>query len=138
VSPYREVDHTADWALHVWAPSLAELFVDAARGMYALSGAQATASLVSVQRTIEARADHDYEVLLVSWLQELLYLTESERLVFADFQVEALTPDYLRATVAGAPSSRPDATRVIKAVTYHDLTLRQTEAGYAVTLVFDV
>lgn len=138
MSPYREVEHTADWALHVWAPTLAELFVDAARGMYALSGAQVTASSASVQRTIEARADHDYEVLLVSWLQELLYLTESENLVFADFQVERLTPDHLRATVAGAPSSRPDATRAIKAVTYHDLTLRQTEAGYAVTLVFDV
>jgi len=40
VSPYVEVEHTADWALRVWAPTLEELFVDAARGMYELAGAK--------------------------------------------------------------------------------------------------
>ncbi len=134
--PYREVDHTADWALHVWAPTLAELFVDAARGMYALTGALVVNPGAAARRTVEVRADHDDEALLVSWLQELLYLTESESLIFDDFHIETLTPDHLRATVVGTPGSRPE--KVIKAVTYHALSLRPTEAGYAVTIVFDV
>jgi hypothetical protein len=35
---FREHAHTADWELEVWAPDLATLFVQAALGMYALSG----------------------------------------------------------------------------------------------------
>ena len=35
---YREIEHTADWELKVWAPDLRGLLEQAARGMYALSG----------------------------------------------------------------------------------------------------
>ena len=35
---YREIPHTADWELLVWAPDMATLMVKAAKGMYALSG----------------------------------------------------------------------------------------------------
>ncbi|RMF50007.1 MAG: archease, partial [Anaerolineae bacterium] len=35
---YREIEHTADWALEIWAPDMAALLQQAARGMYALLG----------------------------------------------------------------------------------------------------
>ena len=37
---YRELEHTADWALEFWAPNFTELLEQAARGMYSLAGAQ--------------------------------------------------------------------------------------------------
>ncbi len=37
-SGYKEIEHTADWELEVWAPDLLGLLEQAARGMYALSG----------------------------------------------------------------------------------------------------
>jgi RNA-splicing ligase RtcB len=40
MSPYRELEHTADWALQVWSPTLEGLFTEAAKGMYTLSGAR--------------------------------------------------------------------------------------------------
>jgi len=139
MSPYREVDHTADWALRVWAPTLAELFVDAARGMYDLVGAApdvaAAEAAGTVRREVVLTAG-DYESLLVAWLQELLYFTESEGLVFDGFKIEALAPTELRAEIAGRPMERP--VKVIKAVTYHNLALSTTDSGYEVTVVFDV
>jgi SHS2 domain-containing protein len=134
VSPYVEVEHTADWALRVWAPTLAELFIDAARGMYALAGAKPGSNLPE-RRHVELSAD-DHESLLVAWLQELLYYTESEGLVFGEFQVELLDPPQLKAEVASEKSERLD--KVIKAVTYHNLNIRRTNAGYETTIVFDV
>jgi SHS2 domain-containing protein len=134
VSPYREVDHTADWALQVWAPTLEALFVDAARGMYALAGAKARPGLGS-RRRVELEAQ-DYESLLVAWLQELLYYTETDGWVFDEGRIEALEPERLRAEVSGAPAERLG--KVIKAVTYSDLHLRQTADGYETTIVFDV
>jgi hypothetical protein len=35
---FREIEHTADWELEVWAPDLPALLEQAGRGMYALAG----------------------------------------------------------------------------------------------------
>ena len=143
MSPYAEVEHTADWALHVWAPTIEELFVDAARGMYHLAGAEPrlagtlpTGSAPEDGRRVVNVTGPDYEALLVVWLQELLYYTESEGWVFDDYHIEQLTSTQLRAEVAGRPGQLLN--RVIKAVTYHNLAIRPAEAGYETTIVFDV
>jgi SHS2 domain-containing protein len=134
MSPFREIDHTADWALEVWAPTLPELFVEAARGMQALAGAEPE-GLARTRRMVSLTAG-DAESLLVAWLQELLYLTESEGLAFDEFAIQSLSGERLEAEVAGSPAQRLD--KVIKAVTYHNLAIRADEAGFRVTIVFDV
>jgi len=135
--PYQEVEHTADWALHVWAPSLAELFEDAARGMFHLAGAAPAVarSTAGARRSIELSAG-DAESLLVAWLQELLYLNEMEGVIFDRLNIESLAPTRLKATVWTRPAGRPE--KAIKAVTYHNLAIRQADSGYSVNLVFDV
>jgi len=102
--------------------------------MYALAGAKPSPNLTE-RRRVELSAE-DYESLLVVWLQELLYFTESEGLVFSDFQVELLDPPQLKAEAVGEQSERLD--KVIKAVTYHNLNIRRTPEGYETTIVFDV
>ena len=134
MSPFREVDHTADWALHVWAPTLETLFVEAAVGMYALAGAQ-PGEAAPERRPVAVSAE-DIEALLVTWLQELLYLTESEGLIFSSYRLDGFTPTTLRAEVHGSPAGR--LAKAIKAVTYHNLKIEQTARGYEVTIVFDV
>lgn len=134
MSPFREIDHTADWALEVSALTLEQLFVEAARGMYALAGAVPGAGQRERRRV--TLAGGDAETLLVSWLQELLYLTESEGLAFDEFHLLSLTPQLLEAEAVGGPAARLE--KVIKAVTYHNLAVRTTEAGLSVTIVFDV
>jgi SHS2 domain-containing protein len=140
VTPFLEIEHTADWALQVWAATLPELFVDAARGMFHLAvpaGAPPSTEPrpAGLPRTIAISAG-DAESLLVTWLQELLYLSETEGVIFHDFSIERLTPTHLTAIVWAWPSSRPD--KVIKAVTYHNLAIRRVDGGYSVALVFDV
>jgi|SRR5688572_13316817 SHS2 domain-containing protein len=134
MSPFREIDHTADWALEVWAPTLEQLFVEAARGMYALAGAAPGEG--ARERRPVALTGGDAESLLVGWLQELLYFTESEGLAFDEFHIASLTPQALAAEAVGAPAAHLE--KVIKAVTYHNLAIRPTEFGQSVTLVFDV
>lgn len=136
--PWREVDHTADWALAVEAPTLAELFVEAARGMYALAGyAQPKGvepnTLKPQTLTLTAL---DAEALLVAWLQELLYFTETQGVVFGAYTFTAFSPTALTAEVQGYKVPRLE--KVIKAVTYHNLVIRPMPGGYTTTLVFDV
>jgi SHS2 domain-containing protein len=130
---FYEIEHTADWALYVWAPNPSLLFVQAAQGMYwlmeisLLPGGQ-------VERVLDLE-EEDLETLLVAFLSELLYLGESEGLGFDKFEI-SLEGQHLHAVVRGGPIV--EQRKEIKAVTFHNLAVRQTEKGFEVTVVFDV
>jgi SHS2 domain-containing protein len=132
-SGFKELSHTADWAMRVWAGSLTELFVEAARGMNALSGIK-PAPGPRVSRAFEAEAP-DEESLLVEFLSELVWAAEQENLVFDNFQA-ALTGSNLKVIMSGTPIF--SINKSIKAVTYHNLKITKTELGFQVEIVFDV
>jgi SHS2 domain-containing protein len=135
--PYEEIFHTADWCLHVWAQDLPTLFVEAARGMNALMQAR-PASGPGTRRTLHLSAP-DAEALLVAFLSELVFAAEQEGLIFTDFQIELSesSEDWkLTVQMDGVPLL--SATKIIKAVTYHNLHIRPTARGYEVEIVFDV
>ena len=130
---YREHEHTADWELEVWAPGFPGLLKQAAEGMYALAQTTLETS-PRTSRTITINAP-DAESLLVDFLGELLYLGEEQGLAFDRFDIE-IDGDILRATLEGAPI-RFQA-KEIKAVTYHNLSIRETQRGLEARIVFDV
>jgi len=136
--PFEELPHTADWSLRVWAANLNQLLSESARGMNALTGVR-LAENPRVRRTFTASAP-DVENLLVSFLSELVYFADVDRLAFDHFDIhldmEAGQPFRLSATLHGAPILSSD--KAIKAVTFHNLQIQQTPLGVEVEMVFDV
>jgi len=131
---FVEVEHTADWAISVRGTTLPELFVNAATGMYSLV---ADLTLVSQSVTYETAARGiDAEALLVNWLNELLYITERDGVVFNAFRIDGFEPTHLRA--AAEAGRGVELKKQIKAVTFHNLQIVLTDDGYEATLVFDV
>lgn len=131
---YQEIEHTADRALRVWGRELPDLFVAAARGMYSLLS-DGYGSVPTTWREISL-VGWDQETLLVDWLNELLYLTETEHLLFVDYEVESLTATALMARVGGVPGR---VTRtIVKAATFHDLALVQDDDKWSAVITFDV
>jgi len=130
---YRELEHTADWELEVWAPDFTGLLEQAARGMYALSGARCGNAPLEA-RTFSLHST-DRVTLLVSFLAELLYFQERDGLVFHTFHL-SLDVDKLQVELQGAQLAGLD--KEIKAVTYHNLRLSLTERGLEARIVFDV
>ncbi len=130
---FQELEHTADWELHVWAPALAALFEQAALGMYRLMGTRLHPAAVSV-REVDLEAE-DPESLLVTFLAELLFMGEQEALGFDQFDLK-IQDLHLLGRMTGGPITAQE--KEIKAVTYHNLELRQTEEGFAINIVFDV
>ncbi len=112
---------------------MAALLRQAARGMYDLMGIELEIE-PRQQRRLELETD-DREQLLVEFLVELLYLTESERLAFDRVELEVVG-HRLSAHLEGA-RVRAQA-KEIKAVTYHRLAVRDTERGLETRVVFDV
>ena len=131
---YEEIEHTADLAIKAYGRDLEELFANAAWGM-----GQLIANLEElepqVQRQIHLRST-DYDALLVDWLNELLYLHDTEGESYAAYDIESLSSTELRVTVRGGKMS--EGKIEIKAVTFHDLKIGETERGFEATIVFDV
>jgi SHS2 domain-containing protein len=130
---FSEIEHTADWALRVWAPDLPLLFSLAAQGMYSLMETTLQPH-PREQRQITLEGEDD-ESLLVLFLAELLYLGESEGLGFDQFDIH-IEEKHLTAQVQGAPVAQQR--KEIKAVTYHNLAIRREGEALVVIIVFDV
>ena len=132
-SGFHERPHTADWALDIWAPDLISLLEQAARGMYALMQAHVQTGPRETYRFEIAAPDR--ETLLVTFLSELLYFTHRDEVGFDSFDLSD-NGERLAAEVEGAPID--SIAKEIKAVTFHNLAVRETERGLEATVVFDV
>lgn len=131
---YEEIEHTADWALRVKGETPQALFINAARGMLQLMQAKSESSMATIHN-LELQA-FDNESLLVTWLEELLFLMETRRVTFLSIDIEQLSETHLSAVLEEAPLA--EQKKEIKAVTYHNLEIISTEDGLEATVVFDV
>lgn len=130
----HELEHTADIALCVTARSLADLFAGAALGM---AGTMVGGELPKgdLEERIELE-DADYEGLLVSWLNALLALNDTDGFIPTAATVTITAGPRLEAVVHGVRSV-PQKLH-IKAATFHMLAVERTDEGWVTTVVFDV
>jgi SHS2 domain-containing protein len=130
----NEVEHTADRAFRVAGKDLAELFTHAADALIRLGGRRKTKE-VNVDREVQIRG-FDRETLLVNWLNEILYLEEAHHETVTRVEVLEISDLHLKAKLYGRGGRQPK--RLIKAVTFHGLEVRETETGFEAEVVVDV
>ena len=132
---FEELEHTADKALHIHGRNLEQLLVSAAKGMNNLMITDVSKPSTRIKKSVAVEA-LDAESLLVEWLSELAYLAETEMLVFNKFDFHTVATTHVRATLWGGPVQKLE--KHIKAVTYHNLEIVETDTGLEATVVFDV
>jgi len=135
---FEILDHTADIGVIVYGEDLRTLFENAGEAFFHL-----ITDLKKVKRRIEKRIDiggESLDRLMVDWLSELLYLHDVESLLFKGFEVESVGEDGLRAIVKGEPFQ--EGVHVIKtevkAVTYHQIEVRQENGRWRAQVIFDL
>jgi len=140
---FQTLEHTADKGLEVVASSLPDLFATAARGLFYLM-IDPDRYPPTEQTTLEIRAP-DLEMLMVRWLNELLYQFEVHHRLFSQFEVEAVEQQgdawRLHARAHYRPIT-PEALEwegaPVKSVTYHGLTLQQQDGRWHLRFYVDV
>lgn len=132
---YEVFGHTADAGVKAYGDTMAEMFENAALGMF---------SLICEPEKVEPRGEYQIELeadnpetLLVDWLTELIFLHETQFLLLSQFQVQ-LDDERLTAVVRGEAidKERHELKMSVKAVTYHQLEINEDE-GY-LRVLFDV
>jgi SHS2 domain-containing protein len=133
-SGYVFLDHTADVGIRAWGPSAAVAFQQAGIALVALMGA--TAHPPGRRKGIHVNAA-DREGLLVAFLDDLIYLGETETgSGVASLAITRLTPTSLDAEVEMAPLHGPSDGLVVKAATYHRLAVSEHSDGSAEVQVY--
>ena len=134
----HEIEHTADLGFEVEAPTVATLFERAGLGLMSLM-ADLSEVEPRAQTTIAVEAE-GLEELLHDFLQALLVRFQAGGFVACELEARVSGADRVDVTATGEPvDPRRHALRAeVKAVTYHELAVRQTPAGFWARVILDV
>ena len=135
---FEILDHTADIGIVVHGQNLKALFENAGEAFFHI-----ITDLRKVRRRVEKRIDikgESLDRLMVDWLSELLYLHDVESLLFKGFKVDSVGEGGLKAIVKGEPFQ--EGVHVIKtevkAVTYHQIEVRQENGRWRAQVILDL
>ena len=138
MSCFRILEHTADIGFEAFGSTLPEVFENAA---------VALAHLIAEPATVEPREEIRIQVtganapdLLVNWLSEVLFQHDAERWLFHDFRVASLDDHAVTGIAWGEKidPARHQTNLMVKAITYHQLSLQQTAGGWRARVYVDI
>jgi SHS2 domain-containing protein len=131
-------DHTADLGLRAAAPTVNELFAEMGRALLASQVEDPPSVCAVVSERIEI-AGTDREYLLFDWLKELLLRFETERVLFAEFDVTVTATGLVAvARGEGYDESRHALAHEVKAITYHELKVVERDGGWLAEAIVDI
>lgn len=135
---YRFIAHTADIRVVVYGNTLPQLFEHAAQSLSAVLTDVRTIR-GSESRVIAVRGS-GLESVLVAWLSELLYLFDTGGWLFRRFGVEEVNQRGLRALAWGecCNEMRHVIKTQVKAVTFHQLAVREEGGRWVTRIVYDI
>jgi len=134
---YEQLDISGDTGLKILGKTLEELFKNAALGMSELV-TDISKIKEEEEKEIVLSADN-YESLLVRWLNELIFLFDAHGFIGKQFSVGFLG-NTLKAKVLGGTFNPEinESRLLIKAATYHKLSLKRTNSKWEAIVIFDI
>ncbi len=138
VGTYRFFDHAADVGIALSAESLPDLFHTAVQGLMAWVGPPPD-SADRVEEEICLNAE-GLEELLVRWLQEILYLFQLKRVYWIEISGMTVAGNSAAGKIRGIPFNTDQALEYqeIKAVTYHQLQVREVNGFWLANIIIDI
>ena len=135
---YRIFDHTADLGVEISAASVEEIYAAAVFALFDLLADLSTVRAGIVREIVVT--GEDQADLLVNFLREALYLWNGEGFLIKTCLVREAAPQRLKALLRGEcfDPARHRIKQEIKAVTYHQASVCETEKGWVAKVVFDV
>jgi protein archease len=138
MSRFRILEHTADVGFEAFGSTLPQVFENAAR---ALAHLIADAAMVEPRQEVRIEVEGtDPTDLLVNWLSEILFQHDAEGLLFHDFRVESLDDHAVSGIAWGEKidPARHQTNLMVKAITYHQLSLQKTAGGWRAQVYVDI
>ena len=132
------LDHPADIGIESWGSTFSEALSMAVSGLVSVLVDPATVDPIE-QRLISVSAN-DSESLVVKVLSEVLYLFDGALFVPKSLEVQSVSPTGLQGFIRGEPLHEgKHRMRIdVKAVTYHQLSVRRQPGSVTVNVYLDI
>ena len=132
---YELLEHTGDIKLKIYGNDFTDLLKNAGYALSDLVLPGINKSEINHEFRIEGDSN---EQLLVRFLNELVYLIQSENLIFREFDIEEVDSRIHVICKGGKiePDDCPDYD--VKAATYHDLSIEKTDSGFSAQVILDI
>ncbi len=138
---FEILEHTADTGIAAYGKTKREVFINAAKGMFEIISGETKDLKENFYDKIELEADNP-EGLLFTWLNELLYISETKLVILSKFEIKDLSNNKIAAEVRGMKINRLGCKikKEIKAVTYHRLEIKKNEESglWKAQVIFDI
>jgi SHS2 domain-containing protein len=135
---FEFIDHTGDMGVRVFGRSLSALFQHAAEALFhIITDPKTIHEKESRKVSVQAKGP---EELLISWLNEFVFLFDTHGWLFRRFEVLGLDQHFIEAIAYGETyeEGRHPIHRVIKEATYHQLRINQGKGGWEAQVIFDL
>lgn len=135
---YKYIEHPSDVGFEAYGATLEELFANAALAMYSFM-TDVDAIAETEESAVAVQAEDLYS-LMFDWLDELLFLFESESLVMKRFDISVNESEFsIQGTCSGGTfdPEKHESGIIIKAVTYNMMEVKQNDTWHA-RVVLDV
>ncbi len=134
---FEELEHTADIRMRISAPDLSSLFSESGFALAKILYGDYPPEKPPDSFSIEAEGK-DCEELIVNFLSELLFLTETEYLVPQKFTLSV--GNSVSGTVEGVLFDRKKHSggTGVKGISYSGLSLTRKGTGYELIIIFDI
>jgi len=132
---YQIIEHTADLGVRAWGPTLEAAFEQAAWALVDLLDIRSTGEGTRRRLTLSGA---DAGSLLVDFLNELVFLCETEEVAVSDVTVRRVSDSELDAELSLGPLTSRSEGVVVKAATYHRLRVARDDGHVEVRVFLDV
>jgi len=134
---YKFLQHTADAKFQAFGKTLGEAFANAALAMFAVMFDPADVK-PKIEREIKTEGK-DEKALLYNWLEELLYLLDTEGFLLSRVKKITIKGKVLEAVVAGDLVANGYKTHGdVKAVTYNEMDIKKEKDKVIAQVVVDI
>ncbi len=134
---YKFLEHTADAKFQAYGKNLEEAFSNAALAMFSVM-CETEKIEPKIEKEIKAEADNK-ESLLYNFLEELLFLLDSETFFLHEIKNIEIQDNKLTATVTGDTKlDKYELHGEVKAVTYNEMFIKQEKDKTTVQVVVDL
>jgi len=128
---YRFIEHTSDIIIESENKDFASALTDMAMGMFTQMGKTRS---VAAKISAEANATSKEE-LVVSFLSEILAQCEIELLIPNKIKITSCSGSSISAVIYG---EKKPPENIIKAVTYHELSIEEKSGYCKIRVLFDI
>lgn len=135
---FQILEHSGDLKIKVWGQDSAELFKNAAVGMFSAAiGCELKTKNAKLKRNLEIEGQNPEE-LLINFLNELIFLSDTFKEIYLEFDFHEFSENKILGLASGA-SLPPKGFQIqIKAATHHGLKIKKSPKVFTTEILFDI